>query len=901
MSTDALTIVEEMLGVDPSDRAAALEARCGHDPALRAEVEQLLAIDAEAEGFLDPDVSPLALVRSGVPSRAGPYRLVRLIGEGGFGMVYLAEQTDPIRRNVAVKVIKPGMDSASVIRRFESERQTLAVMEHPNIARVIDGGIIAVGQPGAGRPYFAMEYVEGLPITRFVSQRGATINERLELFLQACSAVQHAHAKGIIHRDLKPSNIIVGVTEGRPVCKIIDFGIAKALHANGPEHTALTQAGAVIGTPQYMSPEQASGSADVDIRSDVYALGAVLYELLSGEPPIEPGVFRTPDPLAFRAVIGGVTPKPPSSRAASRVSSSGSSVRAGEARPDAHRIRRDLDWITLRALEKEPARRYATVDSLADDIRRFLRSEPVAAGPPSITYKITRFVRRNRGGVVAACVVSLAVLAGAVLSIRFGLAAERARIAEQGQRIRAEQNAERVEGINAFLTEDLFLSVNAENLGPDAKVADVLQQAAARIDTRFGDDPAMAARLHLLTASMYDRLFRIDDALRHSNSSVALLAQTNEPLEQLRTDVYSMRATIRLLQGELHLAEADAREASRLVRAEPGVTMIRTMRVDTTLARTLEAASKDEEADRMLSELIEFFFDNAQGVHEQLLVSMITQRLQLLWRTERHEEAAALAGRLIELGKRSDSADARPDRQIRLAGSFWLVQNLRRLGRHAEAAEQAIELVSISQELGGERSQMHASMLMSAGEILSLAGRYAEAVPYLERTLSVTAAVYGDHHYEMERITNRVADAHLAGGNIGAYRDARSRGLLLRFHIAGPGERESVVGIMPEGAKLFDGDMSAWIEVVLAAGDTADSGRPPSARYLSNSAIALHSVGWDGDLIARLMRSFEAIPLAADPADNRAIIASLLPQLLRDAGRTEEADDWSARLSQTIP
>lgn len=898
MTTDPLAIFEELIDLGPQERAAALEARCAHDPALRAEVEQLLAIDADADGFLEPD--PLSLMPSGAaaPSQIGPYAILRPIGEGGFGVVYLAEQTSPIRRRVAVKVIKPGMDSASVIRRFESERQTLALLEHPNIARVIDGGLIPDGQPGAGRPYFAMEYVEGLPITRYVQEHATTIEDRLDLFVQACAAVQHAHSKGIIHRDIKPTNIIVGRSEGRPVCKIIDFGIAKALHAVGPEHTALTQAGAVVGTPQYMSPEQASGSADVDTRSDVYGLGAVLYELLSGEPPFDREAFRTPDPRAFRAIIEGTSPKPPSSRAASRVRTDGPSAQTGDRGIDTRRIRRDLDWITLRALERDPGRRYATVDALADDIRRFLRSEPVAAGPPSVTYKIGKFVRRNRAGVTAAVLALTAIVVGSAMSVRFGLVAERARLAEQKERIRAERNAASVEAINGFLTEDMFFAVSSERLGPEARVVDVLEQAAARIDTRFESDPGMAAQIHLLTGAMYDRLFRAQDALRHNAAAISLLELTDEPLERVRTDVYQSRAAIRLLQGELELAESDGREASRRVRMEPGVTMTRIMTVDAVLARTLEAAGKDEEADRMLSAGIEYFLNNALDTHEQVLVSLITYRLQLLWRTERFEEAASLAGLLIELGERGDS---RSTRVIRLAGRFWLLQNLRRLERFDEAADVAVELVPISLELGGERSTMHASMLMNAGEMLSVARRYQEALPYLDRALTVTAAVHGEYHYELEVTANRVATAHRIGGNTEAYRAARSRGLLLRFHVAGPGERESVEGVMREGANLFGGDMAAWIAVVLAEGEPAPQGRPPSARYLGNSSLALHSAGWDGNLIERLIRAFEAIPNSPDPADNRAIIAGLLPRLLREAGRNDEAHHWSLLLAEQDP
>jgi len=350
--------------------------------------------------------------------RIGRYRLLGILGEGGMGVVYLAEQTEPVRREVALKVIKPGMDSKRVIARFEAEQQALALMEHPHVARVYDAGLAP-----SGRPYFVMEYVNGIPLTEHCDKYKLTIEERLRLFLHVCEAVQHAHQKGIIHRDLKPSNILVVIQDEEMIPKVIDFGVARAISQPLTERTLYTQQGQLIGTPTYMSPEQADlSSQDIDTRTDVYSLGVVLYELLAGVLPFDPRTFREGGIDHIRKVICEEDPKTPSTRL-SRTSVEESAESARRRRTDVRtlqrRLRGDLDWITLKAVEKDRARRYVTVDAMAADIRNYLTHQPVNAAPPAFLYRARKFARRHRQALLALMMTALMVIGGVLTALMY--------------------------------------------------------------------------------------------------------------------------------------------------------------------------------------------------------------------------------------------------------------------------------------------------------------------------------------------------------------------------------------------------------------------------------------------------------------------------------------------------
>jgi eukaryotic-like serine/threonine-protein kinase len=420
-------VFEAALEVPPEARATFLDSACGGNTTLRQRLDGLLRKHDRAGNFLEnPAVPEVALVNEPPPSDAagrcvGPYLLLEPIGEGGFGIVYVAEQQQPLRRQVALKILKPGMDTRQVVARFEAERQALALMDHPNIAKVLDAG-----QTATGRPYFVMELVKGLPITDYCDQSQLPPRQRLELFLHVCQAVQHAHLKGIIHRDLKPSNVLVTLQDGRPEVKVIDFGIAKALGQQLTDKTLLTGFAQMIGTPLYMAPEQATlSNADVDTRSDIYSLGALLYELLTGTTPIAKERLKEIDYDELRRLIREEEPPKPSTRL--RKEERGRS-KDEKTTPNSRLWRmvrhpfssfrvhpsslQELDWIVMKCLEKDRERRYESVSAFAADIRRYLDDEPVHACPPSVGYRLGKFLRRKKGPVLAASLVLLALLAG---------------------------------------------------------------------------------------------------------------------------------------------------------------------------------------------------------------------------------------------------------------------------------------------------------------------------------------------------------------------------------------------------------------------------------------------------------------------------------------------------------
>jgi serine/threonine protein kinase/tetratricopeptide (TPR) repeat protein len=445
----------------PEARARYLAEACGDDADRRQQIEALLKAHDEAGMFLEPPavasiptsdeipgrfIDPADLKAPGadatglaekVGSRIGPYKLLQLLGEGGMGAVYMAEQEEPVKRRVALKIIKVGSDSAHVLARFEAERQALAMMDHPNIARVLDAGTIgsepralASGSPSPvanapgseGRPYFVMELVKGIPITKYCDQEHLTPKERLDLFIPVCHAVQHAHQKGIIHRDIKPSNVLIALYDGKAVPKVIDFGVAKATAQKLTERTMFTEVGQIVGTLEYMAPEQAElNNLDIDTRADIYSLGVLLYELLTGSPPFTAKQLRS---VAFtemlRMIRESEPPKPSTKISSSEELPSIAAKRKLEPAKLAKLVRGDLDWIVMKCLEKDRGRRYETANGVAMDVQRYLADEPVLASPPSASYRIRKFVRKHRGPVLAAGII-VALLAAAIVGTGIGL------------------------------------------------------------------------------------------------------------------------------------------------------------------------------------------------------------------------------------------------------------------------------------------------------------------------------------------------------------------------------------------------------------------------------------------------------------------------------------------------
>ncbi|MSU49776.1 MAG: serine/threonine protein kinase [Opitutus sp.] len=467
------------------DRAAFLDSACGNDAALRARLDALLAANDGPESLMAApaltrpaamqDLSAVgpAKAEEKAGDRIGHYKLLQQIGEGGCGVVYMAEQEEPVRRRVALKVIKLGMDTKAVVARFEAERQALAMMDHANIAKVHDAG-----STDAGRPFFVMELVRGIPITKYCDEGQLTPTARLELFIKVCQAIQHAHQKGIIHRDIKPSNILVTVNDGVPTPKVIDFGIAKATQGRLTDATVFTAFEQFIGTPVYMSPEQAEvSSVDIDTRSDIYSLGVLLYELLTGRPPFDPKAFAKFGVDQIRQQIREVEPARPSARLSTLDDDERTTIarlRGTAAANLSIILRGDLDWIVMRCLEKDRTRRYDTANGLAQDIQRYLRNEPVVARPPSTAYLLQKLVRRHRLAFAAGAVVACTLIAGFAISMR-------ALIHEKAARQLAADGRMSAEKLLSFVFTDL--AEQLDDLGQMALLEQLSERAVAYYET----------------------------------------------------------------------------------------------------------------------------------------------------------------------------------------------------------------------------------------------------------------------------------------------------------------------------------------------------------------------------------------------------------------------------------
>jgi eukaryotic-like serine/threonine-protein kinase len=738
------------------EREAYLDQACAGNEALRSRLGALLQAQESPDPFLEPPAGDLAAKTIPLPAPdftveeagvwIGRYKLLEKIGEGGCGVVYLAEQEEPVKRRVALKVIRPGMDSKQVLARFEAERQALALMDHPNIAKVLDAG--ATGQ---GRPFFVMELVHGISITNYCDRNNLSTEQRLDLFLQACHAIQHAHQKGIIHRDIKPSNILVTVQDGQPVVKVIDFGIAKATAGQVlTDKTVYTAFEQFMGTPTYMSPEQAEMSPlDIDTRSDIYSLGVLLYELLTGKTPFDPQRLVEAGLEEIRRIIREEEPPRPSTRLSTMAAEEQTTTakrRHTEAPQLVHLVRGDLDWIVMKALDKDRTRRYETANALASDIERHLNDEPVEAHAPSRLYRLRKLVRRHKLGFAAAGFIF------AALAIGLGVSLWSLR--------KANREASRSAQVAQFLREMLQGVGPSMALGRDtAMLREILDKTAQRLDKELKGQPDVEADLRTTIGKVYFDLGQYTNAEAMHRQALALrkkLLGSEHP--DVATSLNNLGNVVRQ-QGKFAEAETLYRQALAMRQKLLGSEHADVAGVLNNLATVLwergkfaEAESRYREALAMQKKLL--------GSEDPDVATSLNNLAALLREEGKLEEAETLDRESLVMLRKLFGTE-HPYVAASLCNLAMLLEDQ---GKLTEAETLSREALAMRKKLLGSEHPDVASSMMVLANVLGDEAKWGEAEALHREALAIRKKLLGSEHPDVARSLNDLAQVLSAEG-----------------------------------------------------------------------------------------------------------------------------------------
>ena len=840
----------------------------------------------------------------------GPYKILQQIGEGGFGSVFMAEQEKPVQRMVALKIIKLGMDTRQVVARFEQERQALAMMDHPNIARVYDAGATETG-----RPYFAMELVKGEPIVHYCDKNNLSIEARLDLFAQVCNAVQHAHTKGIIHRDIKPTNILVSTQDGRPHAKVIDFGIAKATASKLTEKTLFTEFQQLIGTPEYMSPEQAEGSLDIDTRTDVYSLGAVLYELLTGSTPFSGRDLRSAAFAEIQRMIREVDPPKPSTRLSQNAATLTSIAAARRTEPKrlGTVVRGELDWIVMRALEKDRQRRYETASGLGADIRRYLSGDNVVAAPPSTAYRVHKFVRRNKGKVAAGAAVGAALVLGLVGTVWQAQAAADQRDKARQEATRAlaaefetRRRAEDLQRVADFqgqmlaqvdptaagmrLTDDVSARLDAAlakaNLSDEDRAArtdafigmwsqisatdaaltlidrTILRPAVSAIDTQFEDQPEIAATLRHVVAERYHDLGLDAEA-------VALQERVVEARRRLlgedNAETVKSIGNLGVYQASLAMhkeAEASYREAlergRRLLGEDDPVALVYLANVGSILVQT----GRFDEAEPVLREALERR-RRVLGDESPDTITSIRDWGDLLMHQGKFAEAEPLYREMLEKRRRV-LGEENPATLSALNDMAILLQNQ---GRLEEALVYLREAVEKKRRVVGEVHPSTLSTVQSLGAVLDMNGQSAEAETLMRDTLAKQQELLGRDHTSTMTTMGNLSALLVGQGRFAEAEPLCRETLERRTRVMGPDHASTliannVMGLVLIRQKRYEECEPYWREAAAIGRRVLGPAHPETLVYVHN----LGGLAYEQGKFAEAEESYQEVITLGVPA-----------------------------------
>lgn len=865
-------------------RAVLLDRLCEGDAALRTEVESLLEASARRPQFLGSPTAGAPDAPGESPgARIGPYQIVREIGQGGFGSVYLAEQEAPFRRRVALKVIKLGMDTKAVIARFEAERQALAVMDHANIARVFDAGAT-----DSGRPYFVMELVDGPPITAYCDAQGLSIAERLGLFKQVCHAVQHAHSRGIIHRDLKPSNVLVATEDGRPVAKVIDFGVAKATNQRLTEKTFFTQERQLVGTLEYMSPEQAGGEADIDTRTDVYSLGVLLYELLTGATPFDARLLRSAAFAEMQRIIREDDPPAPStkvSRAGDELAGL-SAQRATEPRRLASTIRGELDWIVLRTLEKDRARRYESAGNLAADIDRYLEGRPIEAAPASTAYRLRKFFRRHRLGVSAGATVAASLLVGLGAALWLAGVAARERDAakdaarqaleakgesetrrketEQVARFQAAQLAEVRPALMADrLKKDLIAEARAAceraGLGGDAasesvnrfeqslqdlnltnvslRVLDqnIFQSALAAAEREFHDQPLVKATLLISLAQALREAGLYEQVEAPLSEAISIRSQMLGEEHALTLDALGERQNFLVSTGELDEGETLMRRIYEARLKTAGLRADATLTDLGNLVVILGMRGKLDEAERLVHDFLDRIGGQLRS-GDPIMVTAVGHLGRIMMERGKLDEAEEY----LRIATEQSAGFKGADEPIAVGHAISYAQVLLRQGRFPEAERATLQAIDRARHAAGDDAMTTIIATNNLGAVYAQSGRTAEAAVLNRKLLDTCRRVLGSGHPTTSTVLSNVAFDHLKAGEFvqaeACYREA----LATSRAVYGPDHESTILDMHSLGVALRQQSKLEEAEAVSReALQRATASLPEDHRWRITAAVGL--------------------------------------------------------------